>query len=459
MTDSNSPRSTGPAQATMREFLAILFRRWPIIAGLFLVTLVTVVTVTLTTPVSFVSAGKVLFVRGEQISVLQPDRRIFNEWEQELGSEVQMVQSAPVLELARERLKASARPGEAPLEVSAGGVDVEVVSKTNALLIGYHHDDPVVAQRVCDAIIHSYIEYRENQLGLAYPKSFFEAELRKVEADVVRLSEERRQYFLAHGLANVQEQTRALIAQSTSLQQQRAEAEANLAEAQANMRAIRDLQSRPGMDMPVTNPTGGADVVQNLKQKVLDQEARVAQLGERYREESPEVTNARGTLATLRGMLEREVSSRIQVLDERSNVLQSRLQSIRDEETRLRTQLDRMPASEARIAQIDRDLDVLKERQKDLVEKADLARVNDSVVSRSRVLLLAPAGPARPTNARDYVRLALAPAFALVVGIGLAFFVDGLDITVRTAHHAEEAVELPVLAVIPERRRRRVANS
>ena len=41
-----------------------------------------------------------------------------------------------------------------------------------------------------------------------------------------------------------------------------------------------------------------------------------------------------------------------------------------------------------------------------------------------------------------------------LAGIGLAFFVDGLDLTVRTARHAEEVAELPVLATLSDRRRR-----
>ncbi len=455
--DLRTSSGTGATQTTSREFLAILFRRRWIILGLFLVTLATVVGVSFTTPVSFISSGKVLFVRGEQTSVLQPDRRIFNEWEQELGSEVQMVQSAPVIQRAAALLQAEARPSRAVPTIDPGSIDVEVISKSNVLAIGYHHADSATARVVCDVVIRAYIDYRENQMGLAYPQGFFDTELAQVERDLQRLSEERRRYFTDQGIADVQEQTRALINRLTSLQQLRAEVAANLAEAVSSMHAMRELQLRSDVDIPVPGSTGGMDALQSLKQKALDQEARVAQLRERFRDESPEVQNAVETLNTLRSMLQREVTTRLKVSDLRADGLRSRLAAIQDEETRLNAQLDHMPANEARVATLDRDIQVLKDRRKDLFEKADLARVNENVVSRSRVLLMAPAGDARPTNARDYVRLALAPAFALVVGIGLAFFIDGLDITVRTAHHAEEAVQLPVLATLQERRRRRVA--
>ncbi len=69
--------------------------------------------------------------------------------------------------------------------------------------------------------------------------------------------------------------------------------------------------------------------------------------------------------------------------------------------------------------------------------------------------LLTPAGRPYAKNQRDYVRLALAPMFSLIVGLGLAFFVDGLDSTIKNPREAEEALELTVLASLTEQKKRR----
>ncbi len=457
MNDNPSPSSVSSApQATTREFLTVAFRRKWIIVGLFLVTTLTVMVVTLATPIAYISSGRVLFKRGEQLSVLEPDPRIFSDWEQDLGSELQMLRSVPVLDRARQSLRQAAGRGQRSLELQAANVDVEVMGKSNVIAIGYRDRDPLVARAVCDALIRAYIDYREDQMGSARPAGFFADEIARTESEMDRLAESRRRFFLDRGLADVPEQTRALVSQLTALQQQRVTTEADLAEAQALERVMRALQQRPDVDMPIPNIPSGMDVLQNLKQKVLDQEARVAQLRERYRDESPEVTNALETLAVLRGMLKREVETRLEVQSSRTEILRSRLVSLEHEESRLRSQLETMPTSEAHIAALDGEIVMLKDRHRGLIQQRDQARVNEIVAARARVILLAPAGAAVPTNAHDYVRLALAPAFSLVVGIGLAFFIDGLDITVRTASHAEEAISVPVLAALSERRRRRL---
>src|SRR5258705_204743 len=95
-----APPPSYARQASAREFLAVLFRRKWIILGLFLITTATVITVALTTPVSYISSGRILIKRGERQSALRADRQIFSDWEQDLGSEMQVMKSAPVVHRA-----------------------------------------------------------------------------------------------------------------------------------------------------------------------------------------------------------------------------------------------------------------------------------------------------------------------------------------------------------------------
>ena len=49
---------------------------------------------------------------------------------------------------------------------------------------------------------------------------------------------------------------------------------------------------------------------------------------------------------------------------------------------------------------------------------------------------------------KDYVRMALAPIFSLIVGLGLVFFMESLDHSIKGAADAEESIGLPVLATL-----------
>jgi len=334
-------------------------------------------------------------------------------------------------------------------------VDVEVVGKSNVLRIGYVDRDPVVARRVCDALLRAYIDFRQQNLDLfTNPKRFFDAELARVNAELARKVELRRSYADRSGLVDANGQKQNLITQLGLLKSRQSELNSRLAEAQAKVQVMRQLRERPEVDIPLPQTPGGYDAVLEFSRRIVEQEGRLAQLRERYQEEAPEIVNAKETLASLKALLAREVDARILIAQSRTQVLEAERASLERDVADVQGQLAAMPDKETTLSEIDRDLSVLKSRYEVLVRNSDLARVTEHTTAGLTVLLLSPAGPPTAANARDYVRLGLAPAFSLVVGVGLAFFIDGLDITVHTAGHAEEAVDLPVLAAVSERRRR-----
>ena len=454
MTQEPTRTVTGAArQATAREFIAVLFRRKWLVLGLFLVTTATVLVMSLTATTLYESAGRVLIKRGEKESVLTANREIYNQWEEELASEMEIMKSQPVLDRARAML--AALPGP-PTRLKAAQVTCEVMGKSNVVAIAYADRDPAVAQRCAQSVINAYMEYRQTSMMLGDPKQLFNAEIASVEEELRRFIEQRRVYATQSGVVDIPGQKLTQLSLLQTLSQSRSDAAAALAEAESEQRTMRELQRRPEIDNP-TAAAGivGQDPLVEIKRRMVDQQARLADLRERYREDATEVVNAESTLTTLQGMLRREVEARLQVSQTRVTALTDRLHSIDRDIAAVRSDLGTLPAKEAWLSELETRIGALKLRYEDLVQKSSAANITEFTSLPIKIVLLSPAATATPKNSRDYVRIALAPAFSIVVGIAVAFFVDGLDITVRTAGHAEEVSELPVLATVNERRRKR----
>ena len=443
-------------QATAREFIAVLFRRKWLVMGLFLVTTATVLVMSMTATRVYESTGRVLIKRGEKESVLTANRQIYNEWEEELASEMEIMKSQPVLDRARELL--AAPPGPPP-PFKAGQVSCEVMGKSNVIAIAYTDRDPAVAQRCAQSVIDAYMEYRQNNMMLGDPKQFFNAEIARTDEELRRLTEQRRRYATESGVVDISQQKLTELSLLQTLSQSRSEAAAGLAEAESEQRTMRELQRRPEIDNP-TAAAGivGQDPLMEIKRRMVEQQARLADLRERYRDDATEVANAESTLTTLQSMLRREVEARLQVSQTRVTALTERLRSIDRDIAGVRSELGTLPAKEAWLSDLEIRIGALKLRYEDLVQKSGAAKITEFTSLPLKIILLSPAAAGAPKQTRDYVRIALAPAFSVVVGIAVAFFVDGLDITVRTAGHAEEVSDLPVLATVNERRRKRRAG-
>ncbi len=442
--------------ATTRELFAVLFRRKWLILGLLLVTTITVLSLSASTPTSFASSGRVQVLRGERQSALSPNRQVFSDWEEAMGGEMEVARSVPVIQRAREILEAETAQGAAAVTLQVPSVDVEVIGKSNVMGIGYVDADPEVARRICSALITAYIEFSQNKLTLGRPESFFEAELTEVGRQIDQRLEARRQFGAATGVTDAESQGRAWTDELARVQLNLQETSAALAEAEISLRSMRELQKNPDIDLPTLGmPFSNESALVSLKQKIVDQQARIATLRERYRDDAAEVQNALETLETLQGLLQREVGARITMSESRMAMLRARLKVYEADRADVQRRLAMMPSSRGSLDELDSELKTLRARYEELAMARDQARITANTSQGRTVILLSPAGPARPVNTRDYVRLALAPAFSLVVGIGLAFFLDGLDLTVRTPSQAEEYLELPVLATLGERPGRR----
>jgi len=439
-------------QATTREFFAVLFRRKWLIIGLFSVTLTTVLVVALTTPVMYVSGGRVLVKRGEKESAFSASRQISGQWEEELGSEMEVVKSEPVLTRAR-ALVVQQSPGT---HFRGNGVDVEVKGKSNVLEITYADRDPVVAKRCAAAAIQAYIEYRQSNYSLSYPQHYFDQEMHDVDTRLRQAWDQRREFAARTGVVDLPQQRQTQLSLLADLTRNRSELAAQLAELRSQNRIMRELRAKDEMDLPTI---GGAfsneQALVDLKRRIIEQQTKLAMLRERYRDDAFEVVSAESTLTTLRELLAKEVDNRIQMAQSTLDAMEERLRSVDQDIAGVKTDLAAMPANEAWLADMDRRIKALSDEYNNLVDKSSQAQITEHTSTPINVLLLSEADNAQPRNSLDYVRLALAPAFSIVVGVGIAFFVDGLDLTVRTTSHAEEALDLPVLAAVPERRRRR----
>jgi len=433
-----------------RDFLTVVFRRKGIILGLFTVVSLTVGILTLARPVDYASFGSVLVKRGEQESIMTPGRRVTG-WEEELATEAQVVKSWAVREVAQASLDTEARRGAPAVRLDVKGVDVEVIGQSNVIQIAYVAHDPDLAHRACDAIMNAYVEYRSSSETLPYPKKFFDSELQRVSAAMDSLSRVRRQYTESREVVDLAEQRRSLIGSISSRMHDRAQVSGDLAEATGQLRTLNALHDSPDKDVSVTGAGFlNESALVDLKTSMLRQETRIAQLQERYREDAPELVDARGSLETMRGLLRREVAQALQLAQAKAQGLRSRLENIDQQLAALQAEVAEMPAKEARMDDLDQQLMVLKSRFLALTNDSDQARVTEQTSRRVSVVVLSPASAGRARNTHDYVRLALAPAFSLVVGIGLAFFIDGLDSRLRTPRDVEDTVDLPVFASLPE---------
>lgn len=446
-------------QISARDFAAVLFRRKWVILGVFLITTVVTAAVILSQPTVYESTGKVLVKRGAKDNLFENYPRAL-PWQEELASEIETAKSVTVVNAAQELLDAElAASGRPPYAINPGGVDAAVVGESNVVALSYQSRARDICVPVTNALLAAYTNHRRDTYVLEYPAEFFEGETQRVQDALDALQGERRDLLESSQLTDGASQDRFYV---LGMQQAAAGAvsavERDVAEMREQLRQMDAYLEDPinSPDVPFASSTGSGNetVITDIKRELVREQIRYTELSAVYKPDQPDVVRQRAQVEELRALLDREVRNRIRVAEMQLKIKEAELAQTRQAYQDAQQRAALLPDREAKLADLNRRIEALQRNYQDLVQKAGLAKIQQATSPRWTVLLLSPASPPYAKNTKDYVRIALAPIFSLIVGLGLAFFIDGLDTSVKSPREAEEAFELPVLATLTEQRKR-----
>jgi capsular exopolysaccharide synthesis family protein len=338
-----------------------------------------------------------------------------------------------------------------------GMVDVREVRNTNLLQISVESTDPEEASDLANSIAQEYQRKRieEQQKLLSRSLATLEDEVAKQRQKVAEANDEMSRIRTELGITdlNPDSQEDPMQAQEKILLEQ----ESLVGDARIRASTLRtkynEIEKLSGDDLMRALPTleiQDQTVSQILPQyQEIDSElARSLQsgLGSRH----PTIT----ALAAKKATYERQLSDQIG--------------SIR------RTLAANLEITERSLATMEEQLEKLRGNQQDSkTRSAEYARAKNNYIQAKRVLESAelrlstetmqrsmPMNPARiweraepasgPSKPKVFLNMMLAVVVGLIVGVGLAFFLEYLDTSVKTMEDVENFLQVPVLAVVPK---------
>ena len=164
----------------------------------------------------------------------------------------------------------------------------------------------------------------------------------------------------------------------------------------------------------------------------------------------PDFKNSKDALELVQRQVDEKVAGLVRGLQERVDAEFANVQNL-EEQVRAATKESGESSEEYRpYIRLKREVESLHQmteqiEKRVLIEAVEVVQPNDAV----RIIDIAkpgiyPVSPNKPLN------LALGIIVGLIVGVGLAFFIEYLDTSVKTIDDVERALGAPVLAVIPQ---------
>jgi len=472
----------------LREMLEILFRdRWRI--GLaFAISFGVVLVAALLVPARYPSDARLLVRLGhEYVYVAEPSGAasgampVWFSRDEALNAETEILSSGDVVRGAITRVglahlypslaKGRNDPQRPKLDEAVDkfrkAFTAELVKDSTVLRLSFSHPDPVVAQQALQALVASYLDRRRAVFSDAHVRFLGEQAAQagqRLAAAEARLAAFKRE----HGIVNYEQQMTLLLQQGNEIELQLNASSSQVETARARAGKLRQLTRETPANLVVYSETLGDP--QTPKQ-LLELRLKEQGLSARYLESNPlvldahkEVVEAERFLAEQQRNPPKNVrTARNQLLDQAQldllratsdesalaggrDVLQARLQEIRQ-------RADALSAQQARFNALALEQKLMEESYGNYARKLEGARIDEAREQKERTNVSVLQDASRPLSSTSVRRPLLLIGF--VFSVGIALLVALLSEALRTGFQLPEQMErklgIPVLAALPDR--------
>ncbi len=341
---------------------------------------------------------------------------------------------------------------------------------TAAFKLSFYGKDPATVQKVTQKLAMLYIEenLRVRETMARGTKDFMEKQLEQIEKELKATEESLREFKQSY-MGELPEQLEANLRSLDQLQQQRSSAQDSLRDAEDR----QVLMEQQLGETPQYLAGTGMDQNELYHQIEAKREALAALLV-RYTERYPDVVRLKKEIQSLEKRLitseqgeQEEATDNAAVvnpayarLKEQADANRLSIGSLRDEiklinwkMAKVRRRVENTPKREQELLTLSRDYETIKQSYEQMMERKINAEIAENLEVRQKseqFRILDPANyPGHPVRPNRMKILAMGIALGLGLGGGLAFAVEYMDRSFRTAEEVKAYFTIPVLGVVP----------
>lgn len=331
------------------------------------------------------------------------------------------------------------------VETLASNLAIEQLPNARLLIVSFTHTDPALAAMIANGVAQDFIarSFQNKTKKFTNAKDWLDRSTRELKAKVEQAETALLDYTRDHNIMSTDEKSSLATDKYLRLHEQVSRVETERALKQSLYEEVKAGR--------VTKlPESFADTDTNaLQKKIQELSIEAAQLDLTYGPKNPKVIETRQRLTALQ---EQADNSR-KTLEERLRAEYERL--VRDENSlkalleKAKTEAGQQSQATVQFSILKQDVDTAKGLYKEFLEKTSQAEIQ--VAEQDNNLLLAePAEvPKSPVGPKRLRAILIALFLSLSAGIGVAFFLEYLDNTIKTVEDVTRYAQLPSLSVIP----------
>jgi capsular exopolysaccharide synthesis family protein len=469
------PLKVSPPQETKLHFLdywRIIRIRKTVILAVFLLVVITATLVTFILPESFSSTARIKIEHDQSDVSGMAERGGLATYDPYfIQTEFELIQSEAILgkvvddlDLNKEwgkkyangeRLKTSET-----IALLKSRIDLRPVRNTSLIEIRVFSEKADEAAKIANVVAEAYKAHRLEQRmylsknGIKALEERFAEQEGKVKKAQQYVDKLRVDLNISDAVATGEGPSPLISADTLRrLEGLRIESKAEYVRQVTLLDRLKSLGTERGLEgLAQAIPTAAPDAgLSSLLEQLTMAEQRLVTLEKEYGPEHAEVLKCKAMADDLHSKIKSRVDGIMLGLDARVLSLSNSLDNL-EKEVEKATTNDVAKAGQSRpYFEAKRDLEELQRFRQILDAKIAYEKIDVELPKTMMVEIVDKAVPgARPVRPNKPLNIALGIIIGLVVGVGLAFFIEYLDTSVKTIDDVERSLQCPVLGVIPQ---------
>ena len=327
------------------------------------------------------------------------------------------------------------------------GISAEPVGESRVVQLSFLSENPALATKVVNSVAQAYIdELLDMQMEISGYSIGWMKKKAEIQREKLEESEkEMHAYKRKHDIVTIEDRLTVLPERLSDLSKNLTKAETRRKELSAVYNQIKKIKKEKLETIPVIVENSS---VGSINKTILNAEQKISELSKKYGSKHPRMITAKNELKGLK-------AKKIKELEKAVQTIRNEYQLARSNEKDLKELLDQTKFQAAMLGEKSIQLDILKRKVdtnsflydaliKKMKEKGITEQnqsVNVWVIEKAQM----PEFPYTPRKKRNVL---LGIILGLFGGIGIAFFLEYLDNTVKTPEDVEEKFNIPVISTI-----------
>ena len=443
-------------EAHLTDYYRILRKHRWLVAGLFLLTVLTVTVWTFVqTPIYQASATVLIEPDAAKVLNIQEVTSIGAPTQEYYRTQYEIITSRPILQKVVDVLNLKERvpaigAADDPAAALASRVTVEPKRNTRLVLVKAEHPDPVLAADIANAVARQYakhnldIKLRGAQDALAWLTEQMTALKDKVQQSSVAL----QNYRVKVGILGMQEQRQITAAKIMDFNKAYLEAQAQRLSVEAKMSELARVAADKGGSQTIFTVADNA-LIQKLKAEASDLEVQKSKLLKTYKDKHPEVLKVQAQMDQVAQRIDAEIKTMLRGVQTEYRVAKAREDTLLGNVNRLRQEGQDISEKEIQYQNLQRDADSNQQLYEAVLKRLKETGVTGGLETNNVSVIEDASLPRVPVRPRRTVNLVVAVLVGLFVGVGAALVIEYFDTTIKTPDDVERYLGLPVIGIVP----------